>query len=219
MSRFSLVVALLALLASSGCLGSSFQGDCSGGTYNGERCVPDPGVHWTDAKATAEALAYDAYNEAPGGKGRLTEAQCRVVARFRFYEAESVCTAVFVAPDVASRKVVVAFSLSGHGIATPDCRQHWKSNPYCSGHDDAPYERAEQRAAIQVAQMPVPPFNERPLTDVTCHVSGERATCDGTRDDGERVTVRFTVGTDGSLTALCVSPQHPNPPPNIFCAL
>ena len=111
-----LVTLLCLLVASSGCVGSGFQGDCSGGSYNGDRCVPYPGVHWTDAKATAAALTYNHYNI----KGRLTKARCRVVARFRFYEAQSVCTAVFVGPNVVSRKVVVAFGLSGHGIANPD---------------------------------------------------------------------------------------------------
>jgi hypothetical protein len=166
-------------------------------------------------------LEFTKYYKTPAAKGRFSRTRCRVVARFRFYEAESVCSAVFVAPNVSPRKVVVAFSLSGHGIAASDCRQHWKSNPYCSvtGHDDSPYGRVEQRAAIQVSQMRIPPFNEDPLTDVWCGVSGQLATCNGTRNDGERVTVRFTIDADGSLAALCVSPEHPNPPPNIFCSL
>jgi hypothetical protein len=127
MWRLILPVLVAASLAG-GC--GEMAGECSGGTPSGNTCIPDPGVHWTDAKATAVALAYNKYDEAPGVRGRLTKARCRVVARFQFYEADAVCTAVFVAPNVASRRVVVAFFLSGHGIATPDCRQHWKSNPY-----------------------------------------------------------------------------------------
>jgi hypothetical protein len=106
--------------------------ECSGGTPHGDTCLPNPGVRWTDAKATAAALTY---SEAPALKGRLTHPRCRIVARLQFYEAESVCRAVFVAPNVAPRKVVVAFSLSGHGGLVPDCRQHWKSSPYCSARN------------------------------------------------------------------------------------
>ena len=104
-------------------------GECSGGTVSGSICVPNPGVQWTDARATAGALAFD---YAPMVKGRLTKARCRIVARFRFSEAESLCRAVFVAPTRAPRRVVVAFSLNGHGVLNPDCKHHWRTSPYCS---------------------------------------------------------------------------------------
>jgi hypothetical protein len=115
--------------------------------------------------------------------------------------------------------VVVALALAVSGCGNDSARGR-----DCSGGvivddgDCVPYSAGE-KVAQQVAQMPVPPFNEHPLTDVTCRVSGKRATCDGRRNDGQRVTVRFTVQADGSLAALCVSPQHPDPPPNIFCAM
>jgi hypothetical protein len=217
------VLSLLCLLAvaSSGCVGSSFQGDCSGGTYNGERCIPDPGVRWTDAKATEAALDFTKYYKTPVGKGQLTKPRCRVIARFRFYEAESVCSAVFAAPNAASRNVVVAFSLSGHGIATPDCRQHWKSNPYCSasGHDHSSYQRAEQSAAIQVAQMRIPPLNGDPLVNVTCRVDAGIAICEGQMPDDERWIrgQRFTVGSRGALEPVCQEPPLGGVL-NIFCA-
>jgi hypothetical protein len=94
-----------------------------------------------------------------------------------------------------------------------DCGGH-QLDGECSG----PYTPAE-RAAILVEEMRLPPFNARPLTEVRCRLAGKSATCDGTRTDGKRVRVRFTVGRHGHLTALCVSPRHPNAPPNIFCAL
>jgi hypothetical protein len=216
------ILPLLCLLAvaSSGCVGSSFQGDCSGGTYNGERCIPDPGVRWTDAKANAAALEFTKYYKTPVGKGKLTRTRCRVVARFRFYEAESVCTVVLVAPNVAPRRVVVAFSLSGHGIAAPDCRQHWKSNPYCSatGRDDSPYERAEQRAAIQVSQMRIPPLDGDPLVNVTCRVGGGMAICSGQTQDKRWIrSQQFTVDSRGALEPVCQEPP-PSGVLNIFCA-
>jgi hypothetical protein len=116
------------------CLGGGcgqMSGDCSGGSLSGSTCVnTQVAVHWTDARATAAATAYD---DAPMVRGRLTQSRCRIVARFPAYEAESVCKGVFVAPNEEPRRVVVAFSLSGIGVMNPDCASHWKSNPYCSG--------------------------------------------------------------------------------------
>ena len=64
-------------------------GDCSGGSLSGSTCVnTQVAVHWTDARATAAAMAYD---YAPMVSGRLTQSRCRIVARFPAYEAESVC--------------------------------------------------------------------------------------------------------------------------------
>ena len=106
-------------------------GDCSGGSLSGSTCVnTQVAVHWTDARATAAAMAYD---YAPMVRGRLTQSRCRIVARFPAYEAESVCEGVFVAPNEKPRRAVVAFSLSGIGVMNPDCASHWKSSPYCSG--------------------------------------------------------------------------------------
>ena len=103
--------------------------ECSGGTPSGDTCIPDPGVHWTDTKATAGALAFD---YAPMVAGKLTKARCHVVARSQFSEAKSLCSAGFVAPNKPPRRVVVAFNLNGHGVLNPDCDHHWKSSPYCS---------------------------------------------------------------------------------------
>ncbi len=112
-------------------------GDCSGGSLSGNTCVnTQVAVHWTDAKATEAAMAYD---YAPMVRGRLTEARCRIVARFPAYEAKSVCKGVFVAPNQEPRRVVVAFSLSGIGVMNPDCATHWKSSPYCSARGQTVY--------------------------------------------------------------------------------
>jgi hypothetical protein len=127
---------------------------------------------------------------------------------------------VFVAPNVASRKVVVAFSLSGHGIATPDCRRHWKSNPYCSvsGHDDSPYERAEQKAAIRVAQMRIPPLGGDPLVNVSCRIDAGIAICEGQTWDKRWIRgQQFTVDSRGELAPICQE-QSDDPVLNIFCA-
>ncbi len=110
-------------------------GDCSGGSLSGSTCVnTQVAVHWTDARATAAALAYD---YAPMVSGRLTQARCRIVARLPAYEARSDCNGVFVAPNQEPRRVVVAFYLSGIGVMTPTCASHWKTSPYCSGKNQA----------------------------------------------------------------------------------
>jgi len=119
---------LVAMCLTDGC-GQMGQIECSGGHASGDTCIPDPGVHWTDAKATAAALKFD---YAPMVRGKLTNARCRIVARFRYYEAASLCRAEFVAPSKAPRRVVVAFSLNGHGVLNPDCKHHWRTSPYCS---------------------------------------------------------------------------------------
>jgi hypothetical protein len=127
----SMTVAVMAAALAGGCgtFSSTRGGDCSGGSLSGDTCVPYPGVHWTKARATAAALAFD---YAPMVKGKLVEARCRIVARFHYSEAESLCKAVFVTPSSARRRVVVAFALGGTGAVNPDCHHHWKSSPYCS---------------------------------------------------------------------------------------
>lgn len=115
----------------------------------------------------------------------------------------------FLAAAIVATVPLAGCTKSGSG----DCGGH-QLDGKCSG----PYTPAE-RAAILVEEMRLPPFNAPPLTDVRCRLTGKLATCDGTRNDGKRVRVRFTVGKHGHLTALCVSPHHPNPPLNIFCAL
>lgn len=123
-------VVLVALLtAGCGSFSSTRGGDCSGGTLSEDVCIPNPGVHWTKARATSAALAFD---YAPMVKGKLVEARCRIVAQFQSSEAESVCRAIFVAPDSPRRPVTVAFRLGGTGAVNPDCRHHWKLSPYCS---------------------------------------------------------------------------------------
>jgi hypothetical protein len=119
----------LAAVFNSGC--GQMAGDCSGGVLSGNTCVnTQVAVHWTDARATAVALAFD---DAPDVRGRLTQARCRIVARLPAYEARSVCKGEFVAPNQEPRRVVVAFNLSGIGAVNPDCARYWKSSPYCSG--------------------------------------------------------------------------------------
>jgi hypothetical protein len=114
--------------------------------------------------------------------------------------------------------MVVVLGVVASGCGNDSARGRDCSGGVVEGDHCVPYSTGE-KVAQEVARWPVPPFDEDPLTDVTCRVSGERATCEGTRNDGERVTVRFTIHADGSLSALCVSPKHPNPPPNIFCAM
>lgn len=82
------------------------------------------------------ALAFD---YGPMVRGKLTKARCRIVDRFPFSEAESLCSAVFVAPNKPPRRVVVSFSLNGRGAINPDCKRHWKSSPYCSARDKPVY--------------------------------------------------------------------------------
>jgi hypothetical protein len=122
---------LLAALFSAGC--GQMAGDCSGGSLSGDTCVPYPGVHWTDAKATAAASKFNYALRNKTFKGKLTQAQCRIIKRLPFYEAKSLCKAVFVSPGQPQRRVVVAFNLSGHGMLSPDCSKHWKTSPYCVG--------------------------------------------------------------------------------------
>ena len=128
-SRAAIGVLLASVLAGCGTFSSTRGGDCSGGSLSGDVCVPYPAVHWTKARATTAALAFD---YAPMVKGKLVEARCRIVAHLRYSEAESVCTAVFVTPGAARRPVVVAFHLGGTGAVNPDCGYRWRSSPYCS---------------------------------------------------------------------------------------
>ena len=110
-------------------------GDCSGGSLSGSTCVnTQVAVHWTDARATAAAMAYD---YAPMVSGRLTQSRCRIVARFPAYEAESVCRGVFVAPNEEPRRVVVAFSLSGIGVVNPDCATSLEVQPLLFGQESS----------------------------------------------------------------------------------
>jgi hypothetical protein len=128
----------LPLLVAAGLGGGCGQvaGDCSSGTLEGNRCVgTEPGYHWTDAKASARVLRFD-YR--PMVSGRFTEARCRIVARYPFYEAKAVCKGVFAAPGEASRSIVATFGLSGHGSVIPDCSARWRSNPFCTQKSEGP---------------------------------------------------------------------------------
>jgi hypothetical protein len=119
------------LCLSPGC--GQVVGDCSGGRLEGSTCVnTQVAVHWTAARASAAALGF---SYAPMVRGRITQAHCRIVARFPGYEAKALCAGVFLAPNKAARRVVVGFSLSGIGVVNPDCSSHWKSSPYCSGRN------------------------------------------------------------------------------------
>jgi hypothetical protein len=131
MSRWLVSFVVLASLGS-GC-GSRIVGDCSGGRLEGSTCVStQPTVHWTADRATAAATRF---TYAPMVRGKLTDVRCQVVARFPAHEATAVCTGRFVSPNSASRRVTVAFSLSGIGVVNPDCSRDWRSSPYCSGRN------------------------------------------------------------------------------------
>jgi hypothetical protein len=129
MGRILAVLMLLVAVACCGCGSSTFGRECSGGTVVGDSCVPYPAVHWTDARATAAALAFD---YSPMVNGKLTQAHCRVVARLPYAEGRALCRGVFVSPGQASSRVVVAFDLNGHGVLNPNCSRHWETSPYCS---------------------------------------------------------------------------------------
>ena len=73
------------------------------------------------------------YSYAPTVRGRITQAHCRIVARFPAYAAKALCKGVFLAPNKAARRVIVGFSLSGIGVVNPDCSSQWQSSPYCAG--------------------------------------------------------------------------------------
>ena len=135
MSMWRLFLPLLVAACLGGGCGQQGVVECSGGTASGNTCIPDPGVHWTDAKASARVLGLD-YR--PTVSGRFTEARCRIVARYPFYEAKAVCTGVFAAPGEASRSVVATFGLSGHGVVIPDCSARWRSNPLCTQKSEVP---------------------------------------------------------------------------------
>jgi len=135
--RFPLVLVLVALsLFGEACGHISGGGDCSGGTLDGDTCVnTQPSVHWTAARASAAA---DRFIYAPMVRGKLTNAHCRIVARYAGNEAKAVCSAVFTPPSDAPRPVRLAFSLSGIGIVNPDCNTHWATSPYCTARGRQP---------------------------------------------------------------------------------
>lgn len=169
---------LVAASLGGGC--GQMAGDCSGGSLSGDTCVnTQVAVHWTDAKATAAASAFD---YAPMVRGRLTQARCRIVARFPAYEAKSVCKGLFMAPNQQPRRVVVAFSLSGIGAVNPDCASHWKSSPYCSGSNrpvtssdgksssDATVVEREMLKAARAGAFQPPPAGHHYAAPVECRV-------------------------------------------------
>lgn len=119
--------ALLGVLVAPGC--GQFAGDCSGGSLSGNTCIPYPGVHWTNDKATTHVLAFD---DRPMVAGIFTKARCRIVARFPAFEARAVCRGVFSTPGHGRRMAVASFNLSGHGVVNPDCAHHWRTSPYCA---------------------------------------------------------------------------------------
>jgi hypothetical protein len=121
MWRIAACLSLLAI-ASTGCIGSSFQGDCSGGEAHGNHCVP----------------------------------------------------------------------------FTP-----------------------EQKAALAVEGMPIPPRNGAPLINVDCSIAADVASCDGTDHTGRRLHADFKVEQGGVrpgyLTPICPGAKHPDRPTSVYC--
>ena len=110
--------------------GSGFVGDCSGGRFEDGRCVnTQPAVHWTAARA---AVAIDHFTYAPMVRGRLSGAECRIVARRPGYEATADCKALFTAPHAKPRQIRLTFDLSGIGVVNVNCDRRRASDPYCT---------------------------------------------------------------------------------------
>ena len=127
--RLSVLIAAVVACTGAPACGQA-AGDCSGGPNCGNG---GPAVHWTNAKATAAARAFD-YR--PMIQGRMTEVRCKIIARYPAHEAASLCRGVFVSPSRRAGPFVARFALSGIGTMNPDCSTHWKTSPYCNrkGH-------------------------------------------------------------------------------------
>jgi hypothetical protein len=200
-----LVVALLGVAVAPGCLGSSFQGDCSDGHPVDGRCVQNHHENtWTGQKA---AFQVESTKLPPGYDMRLHFVQC-ILGPDRLSAA---CTGTL--PD--QRRAALRISLDPNGGWKPQC-----PSVLCSPSSDTPRPDTtrDELANRQLEKMAIPPFNAPPLRHVACYVTGNHAICAG-RDPAGRVVLQFTIRQDGSLTARCVSPEDPHPPPNIFCAM
>jgi hypothetical protein len=76
-----------------------------------------------------------------------------------------------------------------------------------------------RKVAAQVENLLVPPFDTFRLVAVRCSVRGSLAICHGNAPNGQTLQGVFRIQRDGSLVAVCVSPQTPMVRPNVFCAM
>ncbi len=76
-------------------------------------------------------MAIDHFTYAPMVRGRLSDAECRIVAHRPAYEATADCRALFTAPHVQPRQIRVTFDLSGIGVVNVSCDRRRASDPFC----------------------------------------------------------------------------------------
>ena len=88
-----------------------------------------------------------------------------------------------------------------------------------TGEEPGSSATAESKVASQVENMLVPPFDKFRLVAVRCSVRGSLALCHGKAPNGKTLPAVFRIQKDGSLVAVCVSPQTPVVRPNVFCAM
>src|SRR4051794_15466753 len=77
---------------------------------------------------------------------------------------------------------------SGSSTAGRDC-----SGGNVVGGDHCVAYTLDQKAALALAQMPVPPDGGKPLTHIDCHVTGQVAGCSGVTQAGRRVQAKFKL--------------------------
>lgn len=113
--------------------------------------------------------------------------------------------------------VAIAGTITLAGCGYNDAKGRDCSGGVVDGDHCVPYT-AGQKAAMQVAQMRIPPLDGDPLVNVTCHVDGGMAICSGqTRDKRWIRGQQFTVDSRGALQPVCQE-QPDDPVLNIFCA-
>jgi hypothetical protein len=111
--------------------------------------------------------------------------------------------------------IVGTITLAGCGHN--DAKGRDCSGGVVDGDHCVPYTAA-QKAAIQVAQMRIPPLDGDPLVNVTCHVGGGLAICKGQMPDKRWIRgQRFTVDSRGALEPACQEPALGDVL-NVFCA-
>jgi hypothetical protein len=88
-----------------------------------------------------------------------------------------------------------------------------------SGEEAVRPQPLNRKVAAQIENMLVPPFDTFRLVAVRCSVRGSLALCHGKARNGKTLPAVFRIQRDGSLVAVCVSPQTPVVRPNVFCAM
>jgi hypothetical protein len=122
-------VTLLAAFSATSC-GSGLGVECSGGSPVDGTCQStQPTVHWTAERAS---VAADHFSYAPMVPGRLSQASCRISARFGGHEAKAICSANFTAPHKPSQRIRITLQLAGTGgVMGVRCPRQMANNPFC----------------------------------------------------------------------------------------